>query len=109
MLKKRIICCLDVKNGRTVKGTNFVQLKDAGDPVELGQRYSEEGIDELVFLDITASEEKRKTIIELARKVAERVNIPFTIGGGIEDTSTIYELLRNGADKDHQFFRLAQS
>lgn len=99
MLAKRIIPCLDVKNGRTVKGVNFVDLIDAGDPVELGMQYSEHGADELVFLDITATLEKRKTIAELARKVAERINIPFTIGGGIKSIEDIGVALEHGADK----------
>ena len=83
MLAKRIIPCLDIKDGRTVKGVNFVDLRDAGDPVELGAIYSEKGADELVFLDITATHEKRKTLSALARKIAKHLNIPFTIGGGI--------------------------
>jgi cyclase len=83
MLTRRIIPCLDVKDGRVVKGIHFVNLRDAGDPVELGSRYSEEGADELVFLDITATIRRRKTIVELVRKVAEKVFIPFTVGGGI--------------------------
>ncbi|MBY5958891.1 imidazole glycerol phosphate synthase subunit HisF [Membranicola marinus] len=99
MIAKRIIPCLDVKNGRTVKGVNFVDLIDAGDPVELGMRYSEQGADELVFLDITATLEKRKTIAELARKVAEHINIPFTIGGGIKSIEDIGVALEHGADK----------
>ena len=82
MLAKRIIPCLDIQNGRTVKGTNFVDLRDAGDPVELGARYAAEGADELVFLDITATHEKRKTLSELARRIAHHINIPFTVGGG---------------------------
>ncbi len=84
MLTKRIIPCLDVKDGRTVKGINFVQLRDAGDPVELAKIYADEGADELVFLDITATVEKRKTLIELVTHVAQQVNIPFTVGGGID-------------------------
>src|SRR5690554_4106841 len=83
MLTKRIIPCLDIKEGRTVKGVNFVDLRDAGDPVELAEAYAEEGADELVFLDITATVEKRKTLIELVTKVAKAINIPFTVGGGI--------------------------
>ena len=83
MLAKRIIPCLDIKDGRTVKGVNFLDLKDAGDPVELGKKYSEEGADELVFLDITATHEKRKTLAVLAKNIALHLNIPFTIGGGI--------------------------
>src|SRR6187549_202135 len=82
-LTKRIIPCLDIKDGRTVKGTNFVDLRDAGDPVELGALYAKEGADELVFLDITATVEKRKTLIDLVRRIARHVNIPFTVGGGI--------------------------
>src|SRR5680860_166491 len=99
MIAKRIIPCLDVKDGRTVKGINFVDLVDAGDPVELGMRYSEHGADELVFLDITATLEKRKTLADLARKVAERINIPFTIGGGIQSLEDIGTALEHGADK----------
>ena len=83
MLTKRIIPCLDIKNGRTVKGVNFVDLRDAGDPVELAKIYSDEGADELVFLDISATEERRSTLIDLVRKVAATINIPFTVGGGI--------------------------
>lgn len=99
MLAKRIIPCLDVKDGRVVKGTEFLQLKDAGDPVELAAFYDQEGADELVFLDITASHERRKTVVEMARKVAEEVFIPYTVGGGIASTADIRELLRAGADK----------
>ena len=99
MLTKRIIPCLDVKDNRVVKGVQFVGLRDAGDPVELGARYSEEGADELVFLDITATIRSRKTIVELVEKVAEKVFIPFTVGGGIRSAGQIDELLRNGADK----------
>ncbi len=99
MLTKRIIPCLDIKNGRTVKGVNFVDLKDAGDPVELAKKYAETGADELVFLDISATEERRKTLIELVRKVAETINIPFTVGGGISSLSDVDDLLKNGADK----------
>lgn len=98
-LAKRIIPCLDVKNGRVVKGVNFVNLRDAGDPVELGSRYSQEGADELVFLDITASAENRETTIDMVRRVAEKVFIPFTVGGGIKTTDDIKALLRAGADK----------
>ncbi len=83
MLKKRIIPCLDIKNGRTVKGINFIDIKDAGDPVELAKRYVEQGADELVFLDITETIENRKTLIELVKKIALEINIPFTVGGGI--------------------------
>lgn len=99
MLTKRIIPCLDIKNGRTVKGVNFVALRDAGDPVELAKKYSEAGADELVFLDISATEEQRKTLIDLVRKVAETINIPFTVGGGIASVSDVERLLQNGADK----------
>jgi imidazole glycerol-phosphate synthase subunit HisF len=99
MLAKRIIPCLDIKNGRTVKGTNFVDLRDAGDPVELGARYAAEGADELVFLDITATHEKRKTLSELARRIAHHINIPFTVGGGISSVEDVNILLENGADK----------
>lgn len=99
MLSNRIIPCLDIKNGRTVKGVNFEGLRDAGDPVELAQRYSLEGADELVFLDITATNEKRKTLIELVRNVAKVINIPFTVGGGIKSVDEISDLLHAGADK----------
>ncbi len=99
MLTKRIIPCLDIKNGRTVKGINFVDLKDAGDPVELAKKYAETGADELVFLDISATEERRTTLIDLVRKVAAAINIPFTVGGGISSVSDVDILLRNGADK----------
>lgn len=99
MLTKRIIPCLDIKNGRTVKGVNFEGLRDAGDPVELGRLYAENGADELVFLDITATVEKRKTLSELVRKVAHAVNIPFTVGGGISSVEDVAVLLENGADK----------
>ncbi|MEO9477851.1 MAG: imidazole glycerol phosphate synthase subunit HisF [Cyclobacteriaceae bacterium] len=99
MLTKRIIPCLDVKDGRTVKGVNFVALRDAGDPVELAQRYAVEGADELVFLDISATLEKRKTLVELVRHVAEAVHIPFTVGGGISSVSDVRALLDAGADK----------
>lgn len=99
MLTKRIIPCLDVKDGRTVKGVNFVGLRDAGDPVELAQRYSDEGADELVFLDITATLEKRKTLLKLVRDVAEVLTIPFTVGGGIGRLEDIEALLKAGADK----------
>jgi len=99
MLAKRIIPCLDIMDGRTVKGVNFVNLRDAGDPVELGARYSEEGADELVFLDITATHEKRKTMSELARRIARHLNIPFTIGGGISSLADVEALLDAGADK----------
>lgn len=99
MLAKRIIPCLDVKDGRVVKGTNFINLRDAGSAVELAQRYSDEGADELVFLDITASEEKRKTLVELVKSVAAVLRIPFTVGGGITSINDISDLLNNGADK----------
>ena len=99
MLTKRIIPCLDIKNGRTVKGVNFVDLKDAGDPVELAKKYSKEGADELVFLDISATEERRKTLIDLVRNVAKTINIPFTVGGGISSVDDVSILLKNGADK----------
>lgn len=99
MLAKRIIPCLDVKDGRTVKGVNFVDLRDAGDPVELAWQYSEQGADELVFLDITATHEKRKTTIDLVKAVARQVNIPFTIGGGINELADADILLNSGADK----------
>jgi len=99
MLTKRIIPCLDIKNGRTVKGVNFLDLKDAGDPVELAKKYSEEGADELVFLDISATEEGRKTLVDLVRNVAATINIPFTVGGGISSVADVALLLNNGADK----------
>jgi cyclase len=99
MLAKRIIACLDIQNGRTVKGTNFLDLRDAGDPVELGARYAAEGADELVFLDITATHEKRKTLSVLARRIARHINIPFTVGGGISSVEDVSVLLENGADK----------
>ena len=99
MLTKRIIPCLDIKNGRTVKGVNFVDLRDAGDPVELADAYSKAGADELVFLDISATEERRKTLADLVRRVAEKVNIPFTVGGGISSVADVDVLLKNGADK----------
>lgn len=99
MLCKRIIPCLDVKDNRVVKGTNFINLKDAGSPVELAERYSKEGADELVFLDITASAEKRKTLIELVKEVGKAVRIPFTVGGGISELNDIEAILKAGADK----------
>jgi cyclase len=99
MLTKRIIPCLDIKDGRTVKGTQFLQLRDAGDPVELASFYAQEGADELVFLDITATVEKRKTLVELVKKIARAVNIPFTVGGGISAKEDVLALLKNGADK----------
>jgi cyclase len=99
MLTKRIIPCLDVKDGKTVKGVNFVNLRDAGDPVELGALYSEQGADELVFLDISATLEKRKTLVDLVRNVAKNINIPFTIGGGIGSIEDVSACLNAGADK----------
>src|SRR5258708_4467773 len=99
MLCKRIIPCLDIKDGRTVKGTNFVNLRDAGDPVELGALYAAEGADELVFLDITATNEKRKTLSALVNRIAHHINIPFTVGGGISSVEDVHLLLQNGADK----------
>ena len=99
MLAKRIIPCLDIKDGQTVKGTNFVNLRQAGDPVELGRAYSEQGADELVFLDITASHEGRKTFAELVRRIAANISIPFTVGGGINELSDVDRLLNAGADK----------
>ncbi|HLR36508.1 MAG TPA: imidazole glycerol phosphate synthase subunit HisF [Chitinophagaceae bacterium] len=99
MLTKRIIPCLDIKNGRTVKGINFENIKDAGDPVALGALYAEQGADELVFLDITATHEKRKTISVLANRVAKNINIPFTVGGGISSVEDVRVLLDAGADK----------
>ncbi len=99
MLAKRIIPCLDIKDGRTVKGVNFINLRDAGDPVELGARYALEGADELVFLDITATHERRKTLKDLVKEIAKVVNIPFTVGGGIRSVADVSELLAAGADK----------
>ncbi|MCF8256112.1 MAG: imidazole glycerol phosphate synthase cyclase subunit, partial [Flavobacteriales bacterium] len=99
MLTKRIIPCLDIKDGRTVKGINFEGLRDAGDPVELAAIYSREGADELVFLDISATSEKRRTLREMVERVARQVSIPFTVGGGISSCDDVYELLRCGADK----------
>lgn len=99
MLAKRIIPCLDVKDGQTVKGTNFVNFRQAGDPVELGRAYSQQGADELVFLDITASHEGRKTFTELVTRIAANINIPFTVGGGINELSDVDRLLNAGADK----------
>ncbi|MDR2424111.1 MAG: imidazole glycerol phosphate synthase subunit HisF [Prevotellaceae bacterium] len=99
MLKKRIIPCLDIKDGRTVKGTNFVDLKDAGDAVELAKRYVEQGADELVFLDITATVERRKTLVRLVERIAEQINIPFTVGGGINSVDDAEAVIRAGADK----------
>ncbi|MBL4747026.1 MAG: imidazole glycerol phosphate synthase subunit HisF [Flavobacteriaceae bacterium] len=98
-LAKRIIPCLDIKNGRTVKGVNFVNLRDAGDPVELAKLYSEQGADELVFLDISATEERRKTLRDMVRSVAATINIPFTVGGGISSIEDVDILLKAGADK----------
>ena len=98
-LTKRVIPCLDIKDGRTVKGTNFVDLRDAGDPVELGALYAQKGADELVFLDITATVERRKTLSELVNKIAHHINIPFTVGGGISSVEDVQVLLQNGADK----------
>ncbi|MCK8495636.1 imidazole glycerol phosphate synthase subunit HisF [Spirosoma sp. RP8] len=99
MLTKRIIPCLDIKDGRTVKGTNFVNLRDAGDPVALAAAYAQQGADELVFLDITATVDERKTLIELVRNVAHTINIPFTVGGGISSVADVSALLNAGADK----------
>ncbi|MGB2502957.1 MAG: imidazole glycerol phosphate synthase subunit HisF [Flavobacteriaceae bacterium] len=99
MLTKRIIPCLDIKDGRTVKGINFVNLRDAGDPVELARQYAEQNADELVFLDISATEQKRKTLADLVRKVAKAIDIPFTVGGGISSVDDVAVLLQNGADK----------
>ncbi len=99
MLTKRIIPCLDIKDGRTVKGVNFESLRDAGDAVELAALYAEQGADELVFLDITATNEKRKTMVDLVQKVASRINIPFTVGGGISSADDVFAVLENGADK----------
>ena len=99
MLTKRIIPCLDIKNGRTVKGVNFVDLRDAGDPVALAKQYAEQGADELVFLDITATVEKRKTLSELVTRIAAEINIPFTVGGGISTLEDAAAMIRSGADK----------
>ena len=99
MLAKRIIPCLDIKDGQTVKGTNFVNLRQAGDPVELGRAYSEQGADELVYLDITASHEGRKTFTDLVKRVAANISIPFTVGGGIHELKDVDRLLSAGADK----------
>lgn len=99
MLTKRIIPCLDIKDGRTVKGVNFENIRDAGDPVELGALYAKQGADELVFLDITATVEKRKTLSELVNRIAHKINIPFTVGGGISSVEDVSVLLQNGADK----------
>jgi cyclase len=99
MLSKRIIPCLDIRNGQTVKGVNFINIREVGDPVELGKRYSEQGADELVFLDITATHEGRKTFVELVKRIAFNLNIPFTVGGGISELSDADALLAAGADK----------
>lgn len=99
MLKKRIIPCLDIDKGRTVKGTNFINIRDAGDPIELAKIYSESGADELVFLDITASVERRKTLIPLVEKIALHINIPFTVGGGIKSLDDAKAIIEAGADK----------
>ncbi len=99
MLKKRIIPCLDIKDGRTVKGINFVDIKDAGDPIELAKNYVEQGADELVFLDITATIENRSTLIELVQRIAKEINIPFTVGGGINSVEDVAKLIEAGADK----------
>jgi imidazole glycerol-phosphate synthase subunit HisF len=99
MLKKRIIPCLDIKDGRTVKGVNFVDIRDAGDPIELAKRYVQDGADELVFLDITATIEKRKTLTELVSKIAKEINIPFTVGGGINSLEDAQAVIKSGADK----------
>jgi imidazole glycerol-phosphate synthase subunit HisF len=99
MLKKRIIPCLDIKDGRTVKGINFLNLRDAGDPVELAKEYVKQGADELVFLDITATVEKRKALAELVERIAAEINIPFTVGGGIETVGDVAVLIKAGADK----------
>ena len=99
MMKKKIIPCLDILNGRTVKGVNFINMKDAGDPVELAKIYAEQGADELVFLDISATIEKRKTLVGLVEKVAAQINIPLTVGGGISEVKDVETLLKAGADK----------
>jgi len=99
MLAKRIIPCLDIKNGETVKGVNFLDLKEVGNPVEMAIKYSEQGADELVFLDISATDERRKTLIPLVKEIAANINIPFTVGGGISALENVEELLKNGADK----------
>ncbi|HXU25622.1 MAG TPA: imidazole glycerol phosphate synthase subunit HisF [Bacteroidia bacterium] len=99
MLKKRIIPCLDIKGGRAVKGVNFIDIRDAGDPVELAKRYVQEGADELVFLDITATTEKRKTLVDLVKKIAKEINIPFTVGGGINSLADAKLVIEAGADK----------
>ncbi len=99
MLTKRIIPCLDIKDGRTVKGINFENIRDAGNPIELAMHYSSQGADELVFLDITATVEKRKTLVEMVKQIAAHINIPFTVGGGISTVEDVGLLLKNGADK----------
>jgi cyclase len=99
MLKKRIIPCLDIKDGRTVKGINFVDIQDAGDPIELAKKYVQQGADELVFLDITATIENRKTLLELVKRISEEINIPFTVGGGIHSLEDVKNLIKAGADK----------
>ncbi|ELA8221639.1 tRNA-dihydrouridine synthase, partial [Elizabethkingia anophelis] len=99
MLKKRIIPCLDIKDGRTVKGINFEGLRDAGDPVVLAQKYVAEGADELVFLDISATQEKRKTLADLVERIAQEINIPFTVGGGINSVEDAATIIKAGADK----------
>src|SRR5215475_3052978 len=99
MLAKRIIPCLDVKDGRVVKGIHFVELRDAGDPIECGLRYSDEGADELVFLDITASSDRRNIVADMVERVADAINIPFTVGGGLRSLEDIRQILRAGADK----------
>lgn len=99
MLAKRIIPCLDIKNGQTVKGVNFLDIKEVGNPVEMAIKYSAQGADELVFLDISATDERRKTLIPLVREIAKHINIPFTVGGGINALENVEELLKNGADK----------
>ena len=99
MLKKRIIPCLDIKDGRTVKGINFVDIRDAGDPIELAKKYVQQGADELVFLDITATQENRKTLASLVEKIAKEINIPFTVGGGINSVEDAIAIIKAGADK----------
>ncbi|MRR23643.1 imidazole glycerol phosphate synthase subunit HisF, partial [bacterium] len=99
MLKKRIIPCLDIKDGRTVKGVSFVNLRDAGDPVELARAYAEQSADELVFLDISATNERRKTLAPLVEKIAKAINIPFTVGGGVSTREDVSVLISSGADK----------
>ena len=99
MLKKRIIPCLDIKDGRTVKGVNFLDIRDAGDPVELAKKYASEGADEIVFLDITATVEKRKTLVPLVERISRELDIPFTVGGGISNTEDVGAIIRSGADK----------